>query len=68
MRRLRLWGAWEIQDALGVGRSRARELMYKKGFPDPVDDEMRRGPVWFEDEVREWIRANRETVAEDPES
>lgn len=68
MRRVRLWGAWEIQNALGVGRTRARELMHRKGFPDPVDDEMRRGPVWYEDEVRDWIAENRPAIAEDPES
>jgi predicted DNA-binding transcriptional regulator AlpA len=68
MRRVRLMGAWEIQRALGVGRTRARELMQKKGFPDPADDTLRRGVVWFEDEVTAWIAEHRAPVAEDPEA
>lgn len=67
VRRLRLWGAWEIQQALGVGRSRARELSRRKGFPDPVDDTMRGGAVWYQDEVEAWIAQHRQQLAEDPE-
>lgn len=52
-------GAWEIQNALGVGRTRAHGIMHRKGFPDPVDDTLRMGSVWYEDEVMEWIRTNR---------
>jgi prophage regulatory protein len=67
MRRIRLWGAWEVQHALGVGRSRARELMHRKGFPDPADDTMRGGTVWFQDEVEAWIREHRPQIAEESE-
>jgi len=67
MRRIRLWGAAEIRDALGVGRTRAYELMHRKGFPDPADDTLRRGAVWLQDEVEEWIAANRKVIAEEPE-
>jgi predicted DNA-binding transcriptional regulator AlpA len=65
MRRIRLWGAAEIRDALGVGRTRGFELMHRKGFPDPADDTLRRGAVWFQDEVEQWIAANR-TVLDEP--
>jgi predicted DNA-binding transcriptional regulator AlpA len=68
MRRVRLWGAWEIQHALGVGRSRAYELMHEKTFPDPVDNTLRMGTVWYQDEVMAWINAHRKPAAEDPES
>ncbi|GAA2681574.1 hypothetical protein [Actinoplanes palleronii] len=65
MRRVRLMGAWEIQQALGLGRTRAREIMFRKGFPDPADDTLKLGIVWYEDEVLAWIAANR-PPAEDP--
>lgn len=67
VRRIRLWGAWEIQNALGVARTRAREIMNRKGFPDPADDTMRGGTVWYQDEVEAWIKANRKALAEEPE-
>jgi predicted NAD/FAD-dependent oxidoreductase len=60
-------GAWEIQRALGVGRTRAREIMQRKGFPDPLDPTLRGGNVWHEDEVLAWIAANRPSVTEDTE-
>jgi prophage regulatory protein len=67
VRRIRLWGAAEIQRALGVGRTRAHEIMNRKGFPDPADDELARGAVWLQDEVEAWIAANRKPVAEPAE-
>jgi predicted DNA-binding transcriptional regulator AlpA len=60
-------GAWEIQRALGLARTRAREIMHRKGFPDPVDDTLRMGSVWYEDEVMAWIAEHRPRLAEDPE-
>jgi len=51
-------GSWEITLALGLGRTRSRELMHRKGFPDPVDTP-HAGTMWLEDEVLVWIRANR---------
>lgn len=67
MRRLRLMGPWEIQRALGVSRTRARELIHRKGFPEPLDPTLRAGNVWYEDEVMAWIRQHRKPVAEDAE-
>jgi predicted DNA-binding transcriptional regulator AlpA len=60
-------GAWEIQQALGLARTRAREIMHRKGFPDPVDDTLRMGAVWYEDEVMAWIREHRPPVDEGSE-
>lgn len=59
VRRIRLWGAWEIQQALGVGRTRAYEIMQRPGFPVPVDDTMRGGAVWYQTEVEVWIASHR---------
>ncbi len=58
-------GAYEIQQALGLGRTRAREIMHRKGFPDPADDTLRGGTVWFEDEVLAWVDRWRRPSAED---
>lgn len=58
-------GAWEIQRALGISRTRAREIMHRKGFPDPLDPTLRGGNVWYEDEVMEWIRNNRPPLIDD---
>ena len=61
-------GAWEIQAALGLqSRTYAREIMNRKGFPDPVDDTLRGGAVWYEDEVLAWIAEHRPRVDEDTE-
>lgn len=60
-------GPWEIQRALGVGRTRAAEIMHRKGFPEPLDPTLRAGNVWYEDEVMAWIQANRPPVDEGTE-
>lgn len=70
VRRIRLWGAWEIQQALGVGRTRAREIMNRPGFPTAADDEMRGGGAWYQDEIEAWIAEHRkqpEPIAEPAE-
>jgi predicted DNA-binding transcriptional regulator AlpA len=58
-------GAWEIQRALGISRTRAREIMNRKGFPDPLDPTLRGGNVWYEDEVLAWIAEHRQPLVDD---
>ena len=60
-------GAYEITRAMGISRSRAYELMKRKGFPDPLDPTLKVGNVWYEDEVMAWIKAWKKDLAEDPE-
>ncbi len=60
-------GPWEIQQALGISRSRFREIVRKPDFPQPLDDTLRRGAVWYEREIRAWIHEHRPELAEDPE-
>jgi prophage regulatory protein len=60
-------GPWEIQQALGISRSRFREIVRKDDFPVPLDDTLRRGAVWYEREVLAWIAEHRPKLAEDPE-
>jgi predicted DNA-binding transcriptional regulator AlpA len=70
VRRIRLWGAWEIQQALGVGRTRTYEIIARPGFPTPADDTMRGGAVWYQDEIEAWIAQHRrrpEPIAEPTE-
>lgn len=56
--KIRLMGAGEIQERLGVGRTRAYQLVTRKDFPDPVA-ELQMGKVWLAEDVEEWIRINR---------
>lgn len=65
--RVRLMGAAEIARALGVGRHRAYQITKGKGFPDPYQT-LIMGSVWDAGEVEAWIRANRNAIAQDPET
>jgi predicted DNA-binding transcriptional regulator AlpA len=58
-------GLAEIAQRLGIGKSYARELALRKGFPDATRLSM--GLVWDADEVDAWIKANRPKLAEAPE-
>jgi prophage regulatory protein len=50
-------GVHEIAERLGVSRTRARQLVASKGFPDPCV--LRMGSVWSRTDVEAWIRRNR---------
>lgn len=56
----------EIRGRLGVGETRARVIVKRPGFPEPVW-ELSTGRVWLADEVEAWIAANRPDVAEPAE-
>jgi len=66
MHKIRLMGAAEIQELLGVGRARAYQLVNRKGFPDPAAV-LKMGSVWLAEDVERWVREHRPEIAEDPE-
>jgi hypothetical protein len=41
--------------------------LFTRADANPVDDTLRMGAVWYEDEVMAWIREHRPPVAEDAE-
>lgn len=55
-------GLAEIAQRLGVGKSYARELALRKGFPDATRLSM--GLVWDAADFEQWIRENRPDLAE----
>lgn len=67
MTKLRVMGAAEIADRLGVVRQRAYQIVNRKGFPDPIAH-LAMGQVWDAADVEAWIKTNRPDVAEDPET
>lgn len=58
-------GLAEIAQRLGVGKSYARELALRKGFPDATRLSM--GLVWDAAEVEAWIRVHRPKLDEPTE-
>lgn len=62
----KLMGAAEIQDRLGFSRQWTYVIVGRRGFPEPVM-ELTMGKLWLAEDVEGWIRANRESLAQDPE-
>ncbi|WP_199199697.1 AlpA family transcriptional regulator [Micromonospora sp. RP3T] len=58
MRKLRLVASQEVQDMLGVSRTRAYQITNSKTFPDPVAV-LSVGRIWLTDDVERWIRDHR---------
>ncbi|PTA46153.1 hypothetical protein C8054_11565 [Micromonospora sp. RP3T] len=48
----------EVQDMLGVSRTRAYQITNSKTFPDPVAV-LSVGRIWLTDDVERWIRDHR---------
>lgn len=67
MDKIRLMGAKEIGDRLGVGRSRAHAITRDRDFPAPYAT-LAMGSVWDARDVEEWIRAHRPEIAEESET
>lgn len=67
MDKIRLMGAAEIGQRLGVGRSRAHAITRDRNFPEPYQT-LAMGSVWDARDVEEWIREHRPELAEDTES
>lgn len=55
---LRLVGAREIRELLGVGRQRVYQLTARPDFPRPVAT-LASGKVWLVDDVESWIAEHR---------
>ena len=53
---IRLVGAHEIRDLLGVSRQRVYQLVAKPDFPPPVAT-LAQGKVWALPDVEAWIAA-----------
>ncbi|GGM24576.1 helix-turn-helix transcriptional regulator [Micromonospora yangpuensis] len=48
----------EIQEMLGVSRTRAYQITNSKSFPDPVAV-LSVGRIWQTEDVERWIKAHR---------
>jgi len=57
----------DIARRLGVGRTRAQQLIARPGFPAEFD-ELPVGRIWLTADVEAWIAEHRNPVAEDPET
>lgn len=55
---LRIVGAQEIRDRLGVTRQRVYQLAARSDFPRPVAV-LAQGKLWLAEEVEEWISTHR---------
>jgi prophage regulatory protein len=62
--KIRLMGAKEIQDRLGVGRQRAYQIVQRRDFPEPYQT-LAMGSVWDAEDVEEWIKRRRPHLAEE---
>ena len=51
-------GPYELQELLGVGRSRMRQLIRHPTFPAPYQ-ELRGTTIWLKSEVEAWIAEHR---------
>lgn len=67
MDKIRLMGAKEIGDRLGVGRSRAHAITRDRDFPPPYAT-LAMGSVWDARDVEAWIRKHRPEIAEESET
>jgi prophage regulatory protein len=53
-RPLRLAGAHEVRDLLGISRQRVYQLAAKADFPRPIAV-LAQGKVWVIDDIEEWV-------------
>lgn len=67
MDKVRLMGAAEIGERLGVGRSRAHAITRDRDFPEAYQ-RLAMGSVWDARDVEAWIAKHRPEIAEDAES
>lgn len=63
---LRLVASQEVQDMLGVSRTRAYQITNSKSFPDPVAV-LSVGRIWRAEDVERWIRQHRPDLQESEE-
>lgn len=55
-------GPYEIQRLLGISRSTFRDTVRHPAFPEPLDATLKRGAVWYESEILEWMRRHRTEI------
>ena len=55
---IRLVGAHEIRDSLGVSRQRVYQLVKRSDFPQPIA-ELAQGKVWLLADLEAWIGGHR---------
>ncbi|MBW4701227.1 AlpA family transcriptional regulator [Micromonospora sp. RL09-050-HVF-A] len=58
MGKLRLVASQEVQEMLGVSRTRAYQITNSKTFPDPAAV-LSVGRIWLTEDVERWIRDHR---------
>jgi prophage regulatory protein len=58
---LRLVGAHEIRDLLGVSRQRVYQLAGRSDFPRPVAT-LAQGKIWLVNDIEAWISTHRTTT------
>ncbi|MDG4832623.1 AlpA family phage regulatory protein [Solwaraspora sp. WMMD1047] len=58
MGELRLVASQEVQEMLGVSRTRAYQITNSKSFPDPVAV-LSVGRIWRTEDVEGWIKKHR---------
>jgi prophage regulatory protein len=63
---LRLLASQEIQEMLGVSRTRAYQITNSKSFPDPVAV-LSVGRIWRADDVERWIKEHRRDLQDTEE-
>lgn len=59
--KLRLVASQEVQEMLGVSRTRAYQITNSKTFPDPVAV-LSVGRIWRAEDVERWIREHRPDI------
>ena len=67
MSKVRLMGATEIGQRLGVGRSRAHAITRDRDFPEAYQ-KLAMGSVWDAADVEAWIKEHRPELAEETET
>lgn len=60
-----LMGTSEIALRLGVGKSRANQIVRERTFPEPAA-RLIMGPVWEASDVEAWIARHRPHLADQP--
>lgn len=58
---MRLMGAAELCERLGVSRQRTYQIAKRPDFPKPVA-RLRQGTIWAHDEVEAWMKIHRRPV------
>jgi predicted DNA-binding transcriptional regulator AlpA len=67
MGKMRVMGAAEIAERLGVTRQRAYQITSRRDFPEPIAH-LAMGQVWETKDVEAWIRVRRPELADPDEA